>query len=194
MWFGGDSMSDESIPHLRFLIAGKLHRDFIVLPDGRAVNDVLGGSLIYSAVGATIWEQSIGLLGAYSGRYSPGLDNKNITERDGCPGFIQPRSRRFRHFTGFIDMDTVRTNHLHNTAANLPFPKRTPRIHLHNDACHRQAGRNPPHSHCVYPTSPPIPFDCTATHLAPWISFPTPPSSAFRQGSINTIWILHPVT
>jgi sugar/nucleoside kinase (ribokinase family) len=42
----------------RFLFAGKLTRDFIVLPDGQVYLDVPGGNAIYSAVGLAVWEDS----------------------------------------------------------------------------------------------------------------------------------------
>jgi sugar/nucleoside kinase (ribokinase family) len=40
----------------RFLIAGQLSRDFIVLPDCQALLDVPGGNLIYAAAGLAVWE------------------------------------------------------------------------------------------------------------------------------------------
>jgi sugar/nucleoside kinase (ribokinase family) len=40
----------------RFLIAGKLTRDFIVLPSGEILLDVLGGNLGYAASGLAVWE------------------------------------------------------------------------------------------------------------------------------------------
>jgi len=41
---------------LRFILAGQLRRDFIVLPTGEAYLDILGGNLVYAAVGLAIWE------------------------------------------------------------------------------------------------------------------------------------------
>lgn len=40
----------------RFLFAGQLTRDFIILPDGKALLDVPGGNLIYAAAGLAVWE------------------------------------------------------------------------------------------------------------------------------------------
>jgi len=189
MWFGGDSMSDESIPHLRFLIAGKLHRDFIVLPDGQAVNDVLGGSLIYSAVGAAIWEQSIGLLGRIREDIPPDwitkISQKGMDIRGVHPTPAQGDSR---HFTGFIDMDTRthREPFAQYSRANLPFPKEL-LGYIHNDPVIDSRTQSTPFTLRLsdIPTGY---LDCTAAHLAPldFLSHSLLPP-AFRQGSINTI-------
>jgi sugar/nucleoside kinase (ribokinase family) len=42
----------------RFLIAGNLTRDFIVLPSGEMMLDVPGGNLLYAAAGLAVWEPS----------------------------------------------------------------------------------------------------------------------------------------
>ncbi|MGE5222956.1 MAG: carbohydrate kinase family protein [Omnitrophica WOR_2 bacterium] len=42
----------------RFLFAGQLRRDYLVLPSGRPLLDVPGGNLLYAAVGLAIWEPS----------------------------------------------------------------------------------------------------------------------------------------
>jgi sugar/nucleoside kinase (ribokinase family) len=40
----------------RYLFAGQLTRDFILLPGGQTLLDVPGGNVLYAAVGASIWE------------------------------------------------------------------------------------------------------------------------------------------
>jgi sugar/nucleoside kinase (ribokinase family) len=47
-------MTDHSTP--RFLIAGKLTREFVVLSDGTVQVDVPGGNALYAAAGLAIWE------------------------------------------------------------------------------------------------------------------------------------------
>lgn len=49
-------------PFLRFLVAGRLTRDYLVLPDGRVAVDILGGNLLYTAAGLAMWDEAIGLL------------------------------------------------------------------------------------------------------------------------------------
>jgi hypothetical protein len=45
---------DNAIP--RFLVAGKLSRDYMILPSGQPVQDVAGGNVLYAGVGLLIWE------------------------------------------------------------------------------------------------------------------------------------------
>lgn len=42
--------------HPRFIFAGELRRDYAILPSGRPLIDVPGGSVLYAAVGAAVWE------------------------------------------------------------------------------------------------------------------------------------------
>lgn len=49
-------ISNEQTP--RFLIAGELQRDFLVLPSGEMHLDVLGGNALYAAVGLAVWENT----------------------------------------------------------------------------------------------------------------------------------------
>lgn len=45
---------DSSIP--RFLVAGKLSRDYLILPSDQPVLDVPGGNVLFAGVGLLIWE------------------------------------------------------------------------------------------------------------------------------------------
>jgi sugar/nucleoside kinase (ribokinase family) len=40
----------------RFLVAGKITRDYLVLPSEKAILDVPGGNALYAAVGVAVWE------------------------------------------------------------------------------------------------------------------------------------------
>ena len=40
----------------RFLIAGRLTRDYIVFPTGETLLDVPGGNALYAGVGLLVWE------------------------------------------------------------------------------------------------------------------------------------------
>lgn len=53
----------ENHPYLRFLIAGKLSRDYLILPDGHVAADIPGGSLLYAAAGLGVWDIHAGLIG-----------------------------------------------------------------------------------------------------------------------------------
>lgn len=43
-------------PAPRYIFAGQLRRDYVLLPSGKALLDVPGGNLIYSAAGLSVWE------------------------------------------------------------------------------------------------------------------------------------------
>lgn len=47
---------EASQPSPRFLLAGQLRRDFIVLPSGEMQLDVPGGNVLYAAAGLAVWE------------------------------------------------------------------------------------------------------------------------------------------
>jgi sugar/nucleoside kinase (ribokinase family) len=46
-----------------FIIAGHLHRDYLLSAQGRSQVDVPGGNILYAACGLGVWETGIGLLG-----------------------------------------------------------------------------------------------------------------------------------
>jgi hypothetical protein len=47
---------EASQPSPRFLFAGQLRRDFIVLPSGEMIFDLPGGNVLYAAAGLAVWE------------------------------------------------------------------------------------------------------------------------------------------
>jgi len=46
----------------KFIIAGKLNREYILPPQGQPVLDLPGGSLLYAAGGLAVWDSGVGLL------------------------------------------------------------------------------------------------------------------------------------
>ncbi|MBE0687608.1 MAG: carbohydrate kinase family protein [Anaerolineaceae bacterium] len=54
---------DSSTPFLRYIVAGKFTRDYLILPNGQSYIDIKGGSGFYSAAGLGLWDNDIGLLG-----------------------------------------------------------------------------------------------------------------------------------
>lgn len=52
----------KSTETIRFLIAGKLQREFIINLENQPFLDIPGGNLLYSAAGLGIWEEGIGLI------------------------------------------------------------------------------------------------------------------------------------
>jgi sugar/nucleoside kinase (ribokinase family) len=52
------SMHPAAQPSPRFIFAGQLSRDYVILPSGKALLDVPGGNVVYAAAGLALWEPS----------------------------------------------------------------------------------------------------------------------------------------
>ena len=57
-------------PFINLLIAGNINRDYIINLSGKASSDLLGGSLLYAAVGARFWNENIGLISRVGNNFS----------------------------------------------------------------------------------------------------------------------------
>jgi len=178
-----------TLPLLRYLIAGRLHRNFIITPQSKALLDVPGGSLIYSAVGMAVWETGVGLV-ARAGEDFP----QDWLEKLARSGFdmrgihILPQAVEVRNFAAYPDSDTVSTENpvAHFARLGMPYPKAL-------------LGYNPPSPQIDSHTQPnlltlrqnDIPtdyLDCTAAHLCPldYLSHTLLPA-VLRHGQINTL-------
>ncbi|MDX9849840.1 MAG: carbohydrate kinase family protein [Anaerolineaceae bacterium] len=60
---------ESSAPILRYIIAGKYTRDYLILPNGQSYIDIQGGSGFYAAAGLGLWDNNIGLLGIVNEEY-----------------------------------------------------------------------------------------------------------------------------
>ena len=112
----------------RFVFAGQLRREFILLPDGSAFLDKPGGNLIYAAVGLAVWEPDArpGLVGRVGEDYprwwleefeQHGFDTRGIR--------ILPEAIDLRAFYAYTDRTT---RHMDDPVAHFarvgqPFPK-----------------------------------------------------------------------
>lgn len=112
----------------RFLIAGKLTRDYIVFPSRPPLVDTPGGNALYAAVGLALWEpQPPPAILARVGEDYPhewlddfarhGLDVRGVR--------VLPEAVDLRSFTAFLDRTTrVFDNPVaHFARLGLPFPK-----------------------------------------------------------------------
>ena len=61
-----------------YLIIGKLSRDFILTREGKDLNDLPGGHLLYSAIGMAPWERNPGLVSRI-GKNFPETFIENLT-------------------------------------------------------------------------------------------------------------------
>jgi sugar/nucleoside kinase (ribokinase family) len=109
-----------------FVIAGRLRRDYLLPPTGRALVDVPGGDLLSAAAGLGIWNGNVGLLARVGEDYPHewlrsfekyGWDTRGI--------HILAGALDLRYFQARLDPLTFqRANPVtHFAHMNLPFPK-----------------------------------------------------------------------
>lgn len=183
-------MSEGNAP--RYIIAGQLTRDYVILPSGKPLLDVPGGNLIYAAAGLTIWEPDScpGLVARVGEDYpqewidsfqSYGLDVSGIR--------VLPEALDLRSFNVYSDRAYHSTEDpvTHFARLGLPFPKAL-------------LGYRPPSS--AMPDSrtqlkatslrqvdiPPHYLEATAAHLCPldYLTHSLLPA-VFRQAGFTTI-------
>lgn len=49
-------------PHIRYLVIGRLTRRFMILPEDQVLEDLPGGSTLYTAAGIRVWDSGVGLV------------------------------------------------------------------------------------------------------------------------------------
>jgi len=180
-----------SAPFLRFVIAGSLTRDYLVLPDGRVAVDILGGNLLYTAAGLALWDQNIGLLARINENYPQEwltkIQNRNFDIR-GIQ--IVTESMEQRNFVAYPAFDQpVSDNPLsHFSRVGKPFPKTL--LGFQSNANQSFNLLNQERSIKLKD----IPFDyldVTAAHICPMdFSSQTRIPSHLRQGHVVTISLL----
>jgi len=181
----------DSIPLLRFLIAGQLRRDHILINSGKSLPDIPGGNLLYSAAGLGVWEKDVGLISRASQDYpqdwldqisKAGFDRRGIR--------ILPEIIDQRNFVAYSDQDArySDTPISHYARLGLPFPKS---LLGYSPPSQQIDSKTQPISNTIRLNDfPPDYLDATAAHLAPldFLSHTLLPS-ALRQGHISTITI-----
>ncbi len=179
----------DSAPYLRYLIIGRLSRDFILTPGGKAAIDIPGGSLLYAAAGVGVWEHGIGLVGRVSEDY-PQEWGERMTRAGLNVKGLRFLSEAFdmRAFYAYVDGEHCETDNpvSHFARLGLPFPK----VLLGYAApAPRIDSRNTPSLLTVrYNDLPEDYLDASAAHLCPldFLSHSLLPP-ALRQGRVTTI-------
>src|SRR5574338_1130995 len=176
-------------PLLRYLIAGKLRRNYTILPNGKSLLDVPGGGLIYAAAGLGIWEKGLGLIGRIGEDYPQewlqrmakhGMDTRGV--------HVLPEAVDLRHFAAYPDVETVVTDNpvSHFARLGLPYPKSllgytppTPLLDSRTRAGLLTIRQND------FPSDY---LDATAAHICPldYVSHTLLPT-VLRRGQVNTL-------
>jgi sugar/nucleoside kinase (ribokinase family) len=112
----------------RFVFAGQLKRDFALIPNGRALVDVLGGNVIYAASGFGVWEPTshAGLMARVGEDYPREWLNQIKQRGFDIRGIkVLPEAIDLRSFYAFVDMYTRATDDpaAHFTRVHQPFPR-----------------------------------------------------------------------
>jgi sugar/nucleoside kinase (ribokinase family) len=97
----------DSLPHLRFVIAGRLTREYTILPSGETLEDVPGGALLYAAAGLAVWDRGIGLVGRIGKGYPAEWIEKIQRNGFDCRGIRRlEEAIDQRHFAAYPDPET----------------------------------------------------------------------------------------
>lgn len=176
-------------PFLRYVIAGKLQRDFILPITGNPALDVPGGSLIHAASGLRFWEDNIGLIGRVGENYPQewlnhfsdlGFDRRGI--------HIIPQEIDMRFFAAYPDHESraYKNPVAHFSRLGLAFPKN---LLGYSEPGNQLDSRTQPGELTIRLNDFPMDYlDATAAHIAPldYLSHSLLPS-LLRQGHITTL-------
>lgn len=180
---------NESLPHLRFLVAGKVSRNFTILPSGSVLEDVLGGSALYGAVGIGLWEPGIGLVARIGNNFPQEwlekIDRWSLDRRG-----IRRLSEDIdlRAFNAYPDPETCISENPVAVFAQmgLPFPKSL--LGLSQSPAQPDSRTRPGVLTIRQSDMPSDYLDATAAHICPldYLSHTLLPPT-LRQGHVNTI-------
>jgi sugar/nucleoside kinase (ribokinase family) len=179
----------ETTPLLRFVIAGQLRRDYILLPEGKHYLDQPGGNALYTAAGLAVWETGCGLISRVGEDYPDewlekiarkGFDRRGI--------HVLPESIDLRSFVAYPDLETANFDNpiSHFARLGLPFPKS---LLGYTVQPNQFDSRNIPKPLTIRHNDFPSDYlDATAAHLCPldYLSHTLLPQ-LLRQGHISTI-------
>lgn len=154
----------------RFILAGKLTRNYLILPSGKTVFDAPGGNLLYAAAGLAIWEPDPppGLIARVGEDYPRewleeferyGLDTRGVK--------VLPQSIDLRSFYAYSDLNT-RSNEdpvSHFGRIGQPFPRAL--IGYHNDEPNIDSRTRLSYTSLRQADVIPEYLDATAAHLCP---------------------------
>ncbi len=111
--------------HPKYIVAGPLQREFVILPDGAHRMDYLGGGGIFAAAGLGLWDGPVGLLCRVGEDYPRSwLDDFYKYNLDSRGVRILKEMVDLRSFFGYTDRQTYETGSPVGFFArhNLPFP------------------------------------------------------------------------
>ena len=111
---------------IRYVIFGKLTREYLLPPVGRPHLDVPGGSLLYAAAGLGVWDTGIGLVGRVGNDYPRAwLNDVKAQQFDTKGVHILPQDHDVRDFVAYNEsFEANRVNPVsHFARREMTFPK-----------------------------------------------------------------------
>ncbi|GAP05870.1 sugar kinases, ribokinase family [Anaerolinea thermolimosa] len=180
---------DEFPSHIRYLVIGRLTRRFMILPEDRVLEDIPGGSMLYTAAGISVWDTGVGLVGRVGCDYPDEwikkchqyqLDTRGIRRLE------EPVD--LREFIVYPDLETRLEDQpvAHYARLQRPFP---PALLGYTPPNRTLDDRIRPRWYTIRPNDfPDDYFDATAAHIAPldYLSHTLVPP-LLRQKHIHTI-------
>ncbi len=119
-------INEMTLKQADYVFLGRLQQDYLITHDGKSHEGVLGGNAVYAAIGAKLWNDSIGIVC----RVGSNLPDELIAElsnlginTDGITVLPEPHeSRAFYAYTSLEErIDTVPSSHY--LRINQPLPK-----------------------------------------------------------------------
>ena len=180
---------DDSLPYLRFLVAGKLSRSFTILPSGAIQEDVLGGSVLHGAAGIGLWESGTGLVARVGVDFpQEWLDKIDHWGLDGRGIRRLPEEIDLRDFNAYPDPETHISDNPVGVFAQmgLTFPKSL--LGLSQTPAQLDSRTRPSIMTIRQSDIPSDYLDATAAHICPldYLSHTLLPPT-LRQGHVHTI-------
>jgi sugar/nucleoside kinase (ribokinase family) len=161
-------MSDNALPHLRLLIAGRLTRSYHILPSGQSQEDVVGGSALYGAVGAALWDAGVGMVARVGCDYpEEWLEKMNRVGIDVRGVRRLSEAVDLRVFTTFTDADAKMSNNPVAAYANLGLPYPKALLGYTHDTVQLDSRTRPGALTIRQSDLPSDYYDATAAHIAP---------------------------
>lgn len=183
----------DSLPMIRYLIAGQIRREYVVSPRGLAKSDFPGGNILYSAAGLSLWDGPVGLISKIGNDFpkddlqviqSHGFDIKGIQ--------ISDSPLDLRLFKGYADNTNQANNNnpvSYYAALQIEFPKSLLGYSNDYDEIINQPGKITPYTISINQV-PEFYWEASAIHICP-IDYQSHQflMSAVRQAHINHVTV-----
>ena len=108
---------------IRYLIAGVLTRDYVILPNHSVLEDIPGGDALYTAIGLCLWDDQVALIGRVSQDYPQAWIDELSNHGVSISG-VQRAKEEFdqRSFIAYPEINIKRTTSPTSHYARVNFP------------------------------------------------------------------------